>query len=114
MELIIKFDETALKAIRNLTDSIQNATLTARGDPATVPSRIETKQEDAPSETKKEAEKTVDLNVLKLKAKKEVMRLVKAGKREGLKDVLAQYGVEKISEIADEKLESCIQTLEAL
>ena len=120
MELVIKFDETALKAIRKLTDSIQNATLTALGDPATVPSKTEEKQlkEKAEpikvEETKPQKEGTIDIDALKLKAKKEVMRLVKAGKREELKGVLAQYGVEKISEIADDKLESCIQTLEAI
>ena len=120
MEVIIKFDETALKVLRNLTDSIQNATLTALGDPATVPSKTEEKQlkEKAEpikvEETKPQKEGTIDIDALKLKAKREIMKLVKAGKREELKEVLAQYGVEKISEIADEKLASCIKALEAL
>ncbi|OUC52507.1 hypothetical protein B7939_00870 [Eggerthia catenaformis] len=115
MEVIIKFDETALKVLRNLTDSIQNATLTALGDPATVPSKTEEKAEPIKvEETKPQEEVTIDIDALKLKAKREIMKLVKAGKREELKEVLAQYGVEKISEIADDKLESCIKALEAL
>ncbi|OUC52550.1 hypothetical protein B7939_01110 [Eggerthia catenaformis] len=121
MELIIKFDETALKAIRNLTDSIQNATLIALGDPATIPAKIEEKPVQKKVESVKtekakpqKEETVVDVEALKLKAKREVMKLVKAGKREELKDVLAQFGVEKISEIADDRLESCIEALEAL
>ena len=118
MEVIIKFDETALKVLRNLTDSIQNATPTALGGPATVPSKTEEKQlkEKAEPIKTEEAKKegTIDIDALKLKAKKEVMKLVKAGKREALKEVLTQYGADKISEIADDRLASCIQTLEAL
>lgn len=115
MEVIIKFDETALKVLRNLTDSIQNTTLTALGDPATVPSKTEEKAEPVKvEEARPQKEGTIDIDALKLKAKREIMKLVKAGKREELKEVLAQYGVEKISEIADDRLASCIKALEAL
>lgn len=87
---------------------------TPKSEPAAPPQAELIATEPPAEEDSKPDETTVDYAELRKNLKAECAAIARAGKSAGLKQLLVDYGVEKLSELPDDKLEEFRTAAKAL